>query len=70
VLIVLGAAGMWALGTMTARRGAFPSSAVLATGMELLAGGAVLLVLSAVTGESARCTWTTCPRAPGSRSAT
>jgi drug/metabolite transporter (DMT)-like permease len=51
VLIVLGAAGMWALGTMTARRGAFPSSPVLATGMELLAGGAALLVLAAVTGE-------------------
>src|SRR5438874_2715360 len=30
VLIVLGAAGMWALGTMTARRRAFPSGAVLA----------------------------------------
>ena len=51
VLTVVGAAGMWALGTMTARRGAFPSSPVLATGMELLAGGAVLLVLAAVTGE-------------------
>ena len=28
VLIVLGAAGMWALGTMTARRGTFPASPV------------------------------------------
>jgi drug/metabolite transporter (DMT)-like permease len=36
---------------MTARRGIFPSSPVLATGMELLAGGAVLLVLAAATGE-------------------
>jgi drug/metabolite transporter (DMT)-like permease len=51
VLMVIGAAGMWALGTMTARRGTFPSSPVLATGMELLAGGAVLLVLAAATGE-------------------
>ena len=51
VLTVIGAAGLWALGTMTARRGAFPSSMVLATGMELLAGGVALLVLSAVTGE-------------------
>jgi drug/metabolite transporter (DMT)-like permease len=51
VLIVLGAAGMWALGTMTARRGTFPASPVLATGMELLAGGVALLVLAAVTGE-------------------
>jgi drug/metabolite transporter (DMT)-like permease len=51
VLTVIGAAGLWALGTMTARRGTFPSSPVLATGMELLAGGAALLVLAAVTGE-------------------
>jgi drug/metabolite transporter (DMT)-like permease len=51
VLTVIGAAGLWALGTMTARRGTFPSSPVLATGMELLAGGVALLVLAAVTGE-------------------
>jgi drug/metabolite transporter (DMT)-like permease len=51
VLIVVGAAGLWALGTMTARRGTFPASPVLATGMELLAGGAALLVLAAATGE-------------------
>ena len=51
VLMVIGAAGMWALGTMTARRGPFPSNPVLATGMELLAGGVVLLVLAAATGE-------------------
>ena len=51
VLTVVGAAGLWALGTMTARRGTFPASPVLATGMELLAGGVALLVLAAVTGE-------------------
>ena len=51
VLTVVGAAGLWALGTMTARRGTFPASPVLATGMELLAGGVALLVLAAATGE-------------------
>jgi drug/metabolite transporter (DMT)-like permease len=51
VLTVVGAAGLWALGTMTARRGTFPASPVLATGMELLAGGAALLILAAATGE-------------------
>ena len=51
VLIVLGAAAIWALGTMMARRVTFPSSPVLASGMELLAGGAALLVLAAATGE-------------------
>jgi drug/metabolite transporter (DMT)-like permease len=50
-LIILGAAAVWALGTIMARRGPLPSSPALASGMELLAGGAALLVLSAATGE-------------------
>jgi drug/metabolite transporter (DMT)-like permease len=51
VLIILAAAAAWALGTIMARRVTIPSSAALASGMELLAGGAALLVLSATTGE-------------------
>jgi drug/metabolite transporter (DMT)-like permease len=51
VLIILGAAAVWALGTIMARRATIPSSPALASGMELLAGGAALLVLSAATGE-------------------
>jgi drug/metabolite transporter (DMT)-like permease len=50
-LTILGAAAMWALGTIMAKRGTLPSSPALASGMEMLIGGAVLLVLSAVTGE-------------------
>jgi drug/metabolite transporter (DMT)-like permease len=50
-LTILGAAAMWALGTIMARRGTIPSSAALASGMELLVGGAALLILSASTGE-------------------
>jgi len=50
-LIILGAAAMWASGTMVARRGALPASPALASGMEMLIGGAALLVLSAATGE-------------------
>jgi drug/metabolite transporter (DMT)-like permease len=50
-LTILGAAAMWALGTIMARRGTLPSSPALASGMEMLIGGAALLVLSAVTGE-------------------
>jgi drug/metabolite transporter (DMT)-like permease len=50
-LTILGAAAMWALGTIMARRSTLPSSAALASGMEMLIGGAALLVLSAVTGE-------------------
>jgi len=51
VLIILGGAVMWALGTIMARRVTLPSSAALASGMELLAGGAVLLALGAAGGE-------------------
>lgn len=50
-LTILGAAAMWALGTIMARRGTIPSSPALASGMELLAGGVALLALSAATGE-------------------
>ncbi len=51
VVIILGAAAMWALGTIMAGRVTLPSSPALASGMQLLAGGAVLLALAAATGE-------------------
>jgi drug/metabolite transporter (DMT)-like permease len=51
VVIILGAAAMWALGTIMAGRVTLPSSPALASGMQLLSGGAALLVLAAATGE-------------------
>ncbi|MGD0066189.1 MAG: EamA family transporter [Streptosporangiaceae bacterium] len=51
VVIILGAAAMWALGTIMARRVTLPSSPALTSGMQLLSGGAALLVLAAATGE-------------------
>ncbi len=51
VLTILGAAAMWALGTIMARRVTLPSSAALASGMELLCGGAALAALAAASGE-------------------
>jgi len=50
-LTILGAAFMWALGTIMARRGTLPASPALASGMEMLLGGAALLILSGTTGE-------------------
>ncbi len=50
-LTILGAAFMWALGTIMARRGTLPSSPALASGMEMLIGGVALLILSGATGE-------------------
>jgi drug/metabolite transporter (DMT)-like permease len=51
VIIILAAAAAWALGTIMARRVTIPSSAALASGMELIAGGTALLVLGAAAGE-------------------
>ena len=51
VITILGAAAAWALGTIMAGRVTLPSSPALASGMELLAGGAALLVLAAAAGE-------------------
>jgi drug/metabolite transporter (DMT)-like permease len=51
VLTILGAAAMWALGTIMARRVALPASPALASGMELLCGGAALVALAAAAGE-------------------
>src|SRR5580658_8041897 len=51
VFIILGAAAMWALGTIMARRVTLPSRPALASGMQLLCGGAALLALSAAAGE-------------------
>ena len=51
VVIILGAAAMWALGTIMARRVTIPASPALASGMQLLSGGIVLTVLAAVSGE-------------------
>jgi len=51
VLTILGAAAMWAFGTIMAGRVTIPSSPVLASGMELLTGGVALLALAAASGE-------------------
>jgi len=49
VVVILAAAFAWALGTVMARRVTLPSSPALASGMQLLCGGVVLLILG--TGE-------------------
>jgi drug/metabolite transporter (DMT)-like permease len=51
VVTILAAAAAWALGTIMAGRVTIPSSPALASGMQLLLGGAALLVLAAAFGE-------------------
>ena len=48
---VIGAAFCWAAGSLYGLRAPSPRSAVLAAGMQMLAGGALLLLLGTLTGE-------------------
>lgn len=54
LVVVLFAALAWASGSLYARRASLPRSAILATGMEMLCGGAVLLVAATLNGELGR----------------
>jgi drug/metabolite transporter (DMT)-like permease len=54
VLLVVGGALSWALGSLYARRAPLPRSGLLATGMEMLAGGAVMFAVGLAAGELGR----------------
>lgn len=56
-LVVVGASLSWAYGSVISRRLALPSSPLLGTAMEMLAGGALLLLLGFATGEPGRVAW-------------
>jgi drug/metabolite transporter (DMT)-like permease len=51
VIVILAAASSWALGIIMARRATIPSSPALASAMQLLAGGAALLLIATAAGE-------------------
>ena len=52
-LLAIQASGFaWALGSVKARRSHLPSSVVMSTGMQLMAGGAALTAVSLVSGEA------------------
>jgi drug/metabolite transporter (DMT)-like permease len=51
VAALLFACVSWAGGSLYSRRAPLPKSALLATGMEMLAGGALLLVVGGIAGE-------------------
>src|SRR6185312_7268843 len=51
VLALLVATCCWAIGSLYARNATVPSVPLLGTGMEMLAGGAVLVLVSGITGE-------------------
>ncbi len=51
---LLTAALLWAVGSLYSRRAVLPSSTLLATAMEMVAGGVILLATAGVTGEWGR----------------
>ncbi len=53
MLLVLASPLCWAAGSLYATRGRLPRRALVATGMEMLCGGALLIVLALATGEAA-----------------
>ncbi len=55
-VVLLLAAFLWAAGSLYSRRARLPSSQLLAAAMEMLAGGALLMLAGSVTGEWARFT--------------
>lgn len=54
ILLVVGASLSWAIGSLYARSAPMPRSGLLGTGMEMLAGGAVLVVAGSLLGEIGR----------------
>jgi drug/metabolite transporter (DMT)-like permease len=50
-IALLAAALFWAIGSLYSRTAALPSSTLLATAMEMVAGGAILLATSTAVGE-------------------
>jgi drug/metabolite transporter (DMT)-like permease len=52
MLLVLASPLTWAIGSLYATRGPLPKRPLVATGMEMLCGGALLVVAGLVTGEA------------------
>jgi drug/metabolite transporter (DMT)-like permease len=61
VVVVLGAACAWGLGSVLAHRLALPRRALVAAAMEMIVGGVVLLLVAAVRGEYGRIQWSHVP---------
>lgn len=57
-IVVLGAAASWAVGSLYALRAPLPASSLLASSMQMLVGGAVLLLVGSLKGELAHSVFT------------
>jgi drug/metabolite transporter (DMT)-like permease len=57
MVALLIAAAVWAGGSLYSRKAARPSSAIVGVGIQMISGGALLLLVSFSTGEAARFDW-------------
>jgi len=57
IVVLLVSAAVWAGGSLYSRKAARPSSAIVAVGIQMICGGALLLLVSVLTGEAARFNW-------------
>jgi drug/metabolite transporter (DMT)-like permease len=57
IIALLLASAVWAGGSLYSRKAARPSSAIVAVGIQMICGGALLLLVSLSTGEAARFNW-------------
>jgi drug/metabolite transporter (DMT)-like permease len=57
VTVLLISSSIWAAGSLYSKNAARPSSAILGVGIQMISGGALLLVASALSGEPSRFDW-------------
>jgi drug/metabolite transporter (DMT)-like permease len=54
IIALLAAAALWAGGSLYSRKAAHPSSPIVGVGIQMICGGALLLLVSISTGETGR----------------
>ena len=57
IMVLLVAAAVWAWGSLYSRKAVRPKSAIAGVGIQMISGGALLLLVSGLTGEAGRFEW-------------
>ena len=57
IIALLVSAAVWAAGSLYSRKAARPSSPIVGVGIQMICGGALLLLVSVSTGEASRFDW-------------
>lgn len=57
IIVLIVAAAVWAGGSLYSRKAVRPSSAIVGVGIQMICGGALLLLVSISTGEAGRFDW-------------